>query len=55
MFINLISCAEGIGVLNSKFPGVRVITGKIDPLLNENKYIVPGLGDYGDRYFASNK
>lgn len=32
-----------------------MITGKIDPLLNENKYIVPGLGDYGDRYFASNK
>jgi uracil phosphoribosyltransferase len=30
-----------------------VITAAIDPVLNENKYIIPGLGDFGDRYFAS--
>ena len=55
VFINLISCPDGIAALGSRYPGVRVITGKIDPILNEQKYIVPGLGDYGDRYFASNK
>ena len=41
--------------MSAKFPDVRIITGKIDPILNDEKYIVPGLGDYGDRYFASNK
>ena len=39
--------------LHEKHPDVRVITAAIDPVLNENKYIVPGLGDFGDRYFGS--
>lgn len=30
-----------------------MITAAIDPILDENKYIVPGLGDFGDRYFGS--
>ncbi len=55
VFINLISCEQGISVLSRDFPQLRVITAKIDPILNENKYIEPGLGDYGDRYFASNE
>lgn len=32
---------------------MRVITAAIDPILNDDKYIVPGLGDFGDRYFGS--
>lgn len=54
MFINLISCPEGIEALEKSYPGVRVITAKVDPILNAKKYIEPGLGDYGDRYFGSN-
>jgi uracil phosphoribosyltransferase len=32
-----------------------VITAAVDPILNEDKYIVPGLGDFGDRYFGTVK
>lgn len=52
-FINLIACEAGLANLHDKYPQVRVITAAIDPILNENKYIIPGLGDFGDRYFAS--
>jgi uracil phosphoribosyltransferase len=52
-FINLIACETGLNNLHTKYPKVRVITAAIDPVLNNNKYIIPGLGDFGDRYFAS--
>jgi uracil phosphoribosyltransferase len=52
-FINLISCEVGLRKLHDVFPKVKVITAAIDPVLNDNKYIIPGLGDFGDRYFGS--
>ena len=52
-FINLVSCEYGLQKIHSLFPKVKVITAAIDPILNEHKYIVPGLGDFGDRYFGS--
>ena len=39
--------------LNAAFPGVRVYTAMIDAELNEKGYIVPGLGDAGDRAFGT--
>ena len=39
--------------LNKSFPGVRVYTAMIDAELNEQGYIVPGLGDAGDRAFGT--
>ena len=36
-----------------RFPDVKVVTAEVDSHLNEKKYIVPGLGDYGDRYFGT--
>jgi uracil phosphoribosyltransferase len=39
----------GIGQLQSKFPALSIITAAIDPELNDKAYIVPGLGDAGDR------
>jgi len=53
VFVNVIACPEGIERLTTDFPKVKIVTGMIDPRLNENKYIVPGLGDYGDRFFAT--
>jgi uracil phosphoribosyltransferase len=53
IFINLISCPQGIEKVTSSFPGVKIITGYIDDGLNKNKYIVPGIGDFGDRYFGT--
>ena len=53
IFINLVCCAEGVAALHLAYPNVQVITSAIDPILDERKYIVPGLGDFGDRYFGT--
>jgi uracil phosphoribosyltransferase len=53
IFINVVSCPEGIELLHAAFPEVTIVTGEIDPILDEHKYIVPGLGDYGDRYYGT--
>jgi len=52
-FICLISAPEGVQKLLSEHPDVSIITAAIDQRLNENKYIVPGLGDAGDRIFGT--
>ena len=44
---------EGLAALAKAYPAVKVVTGAIDPILNEKAYIVPGLGDFGDRYFGT--
>ncbi|MAG07704.1 uracil phosphoribosyltransferase [Candidatus Pacearchaeota archaeon] len=53
IFVNLVSCPEGIKKLKKDFPKVRIITGAIDDKLNSKAYIIPGLGDFGDRYFGT--
>lgn len=50
-FISLISAPEGIDRVFSTFPGARLMTGAVDKQLNELGYILPGLGDAGDRMF----
>ncbi len=54
IFVNLISCPEGIKKLTSQFPNIKIVTGFIDTKLNSKSYILPGLGDFGDRYFGTN-
>lgn len=54
-FINLVACPDGIQRIQNDHPEVNIITANIDPILNGSKYIIPGLGDYGDRYFASTR
>lgn len=51
VFPNIVSCPEGIQRLMKEHPRVTVVTGWIDEGLNDKFYIVPGLGDYGDRYY----
>lgn len=51
-FLNLLAAPEGIEAFQAKYPDVKIITGGIDKCLDENKYIVPGLGDFGDRYYC---
>ncbi len=53
LFLNVVSCPEGLAVLTGAYPEVTVVTAAVDPRLNEHKYLVPGLGDYGDRYFGT--
>ncbi|GJJ14127.1 Uracil phosphoribosyltransferase, synthesizesUMP from uracil [Clathrus columnatus] len=49
IFVNLISAPEGLRSFCTRFPNVRVITGCVDEGLNEKAYIIPGLGDFGER------
>jgi len=51
IFLNVISCPEGLKAVHDAFPSVRILTARIDEGMNEEKYIIPGLGDYGDRFF----
>lgn len=50
-FAGLIGAPEGVEALHAKFPDVDVYLATLDEKLNENAYIVPGLGDAGDRMF----
>jgi uracil phosphoribosyltransferase len=49
--ICIIAAPEGIACLEAAHPEVSILAGKIDRQLNEQKYILPGLGDFGDRLF----
>ena len=51
--ICIVTCPEGLVLVADKHPEVPVYTAAIDRKLNENKYIVPGLGDAGDRLFGT--
>lgn len=53
IFVNIISCEEGIQNLFKQFPGIRIVTALVDPHLLPNKYIAPGIGDFGDRYYGT--
>jgi uracil phosphoribosyltransferase len=48
-----ISCPEGVRALHEAHPLVTIITGEMDACLNEKKFILPGVGDFGDRYFGT--
>jgi uracil phosphoribosyltransferase len=52
-FVCVVSCPAGIRQLQTTHPDVEIITAAIDPELNDFGYIVPGLGDAGDRYFGT--
>ncbi len=53
VFISLLSAPEGIKNVQEKFPNIKIITANVDKCLNDKAYIVPGLGDAGDRFFNS--
>ena len=52
-FLNLVSCPEGLEAVTKNFPEVTIFTAILDPKMNDHKYITPGVGDFGDRYFNS--
>lgn len=49
----IVTCPEGLGAISAAHPDVTVYTASIDSHLDERKYIVPGLGDAGDRLFGT--
>ena len=52
-FLSIIASPEGIEKVKTLHPDVQIYCAHIDEGLNENKYIVPGLGDAGDRIFGT--
>lgn len=53
-FVCVVACPNGIDQLQGAHPDVPIVTAAVDPELNDVGYIVPGLGDAGDRYFGTN-
>ena len=51
--MNLVAAPEGIELMQKRHPDVDIYVAAIDECLNENAYIVPGLGDAGDRIFGT--
>ncbi len=52
-FLCLLTCPEGINTLYQAHPDVQIFTAAIDRELNDHGYILPGLGDAGDRIFGT--
>ena len=52
-FLCLLASPEGIAAMEKVHPDVPIVTAAVDSHLNENGYIVPGLGDAGDRMFGT--
>jgi uracil phosphoribosyltransferase len=52
-FVGLVGCPEGVARLNRDHPDVDIYLAAMDERLNEIGYIVPGLGDCGDRLFGT--
>lgn len=53
IFITLLSVANGLSKVYASFPKVRVVTSSVEEELDSNAYMLPGIGDFGDRYFGT--
>ncbi|MFF5706491.1 uracil phosphoribosyltransferase [Streptomyces sp. NPDC012794] len=53
VFVNLLAAPEGIAAVHAKHPAVTIVTSSIEERLNENAFMIPGIGDFGDRYFGT--
>ncbi len=53
--VSLIASQPGVDALLAQFPELQIVVAVVDPILNDHKYIVPGLGDAGDRIFNTKK
>ncbi len=55
VFVCLIAVSNGIKAIQKKYPKVKIVTSSVDTKLNEHAYMIPGIGDFGDRYFGTDK
>jgi len=53
IFLCLLASPEGVATMKAAHPDVRIVTASLDESLNEKGYIIPGLGDAGDRMFGT--
>ncbi len=53
IYVGIVAAPEGIKAIEEICPHVQLIVGAVDQCLNQNAFIVPGIGDFGDRYFGT--
>ncbi|XP_048433760.1 uridine kinase-like protein 5 [Pyrus x bretschneideri] len=53
IFLNLIAAPDGIHAICKKFPKLKLVTSEIDESLNDDLRVIPGMGEFGDRYFGT--
>ena len=53
IYVGIIGAPEGIKAIETVCPHVKLVVGAVDKCLNKNAFIVPGIGDFGDRYFGT--
>ncbi|KAL5363828.1 uracil phosphoribosyltransferase-domain-containing protein, partial [Aspergillus floccosus] len=53
VLVNVISSQPGLDVVSQKYPYMKIVLAAVDQELNPKKYISPGLGDFGDRYYGT--
>jgi len=53
MVVSIIAAPEGLSALQTAHPDVKIFTAMLDERLNDDGYILPGLGDCGDRLFGT--
>ena len=52
VYVSIIAAPEGIEKIREFSPRVRLVIGQVDDSLNDDAFIVPGIGDFGDRFFT---
>ncbi|XP_020089271.1 uridine kinase-like protein 3 [Ananas comosus] len=55
IFLNLISAPQGVHVVCKRFPRIKIVTSEIEFGLNEDIRVIPGMGEFGDRYFGTDE
>ena len=53
VFACIVAAPEGITLFREKYPDIPIVTASVDRELNEKSYILPGLGDAGDRMYGT--
>ncbi|MBW1602688.1 uracil phosphoribosyltransferase [Streptomyces sp. JJ66] len=53
VMVNVLSSPEGLRRLATERPAVRVVTSAVEERLNEHAFMIPGIGDFGDRFFGT--
>lgn len=53
MLLSLLMAQSGVHSIAYAFPRVKIVTTAIDPEINEQFHVIPGIGNFGDRYFGT--
>jgi len=51
--VSLLMAESGVRSIAYAFPNIQIVTTAIDPEINDKFYVLPGIGNFGDRYFGT--